>query len=336
MDKTEENAPNPSRGYPPAYQYYPPEDEISLVDLWLVLVKRKKLILILTTVVTIVAILYAFLATPTAPGNPLYKAQVIFQPPRAHDIAVLQITGYNISNRSNRSNRSNPVIYHAISVNSVFSIIKESLDSIVSSPRKLEKLGFLDALSPERNKNNNTIEIYNSSDQKLLSSQKLTVTGSRQRVTLSMGDVALSMDGSDSELTSKIVNRIGEEVVRAATVQLISGTQITISSEIEKLKLKIKLLREIEINQHKDYLSDLRDLDLYDLRRDLAWLESIEIDPQAVTVAHLETSIHPPGLPTEPRRKLIVVLGFVLGFILSIFVAFFAHSIEVQRKKTVK
>jgi uncharacterized protein involved in exopolysaccharide biosynthesis len=325
MDKTEENIPNPAHGYPPAYQYYPPEDEISLVDLWLVLVKRKKLILILTTVVTIVAILYAFFATPTAPGNPLYKAQVLFQPPRAHDIAVLQISSFKSSNRSEpvSSNRSELAIDTVTRVNSVFALVKKSLDSTVSSPSQLEKLGFLDALSPERDRNNNTIETYNSLG------QKLTLTQLKEDMVLSM---ALSMDGNDPELITKIINRISEEAVRAATVELISGAQITISSEIEKLKLKIKLLREIDINQHKDDLAGLRDVDLYNLRLDLAWLESIEIDPQAVTAARLETSIEPPGEPTEPRRKLIVVLGFVLGFMLSIFAAFFAHFIEGQRK----
>ena len=94
----------------------------------------------------------------------------------------------------------------------------------------------------------------------------------------------------------------------------------------------MKLLREIEINQHNDDLANLREVDLYNYTLDLAWFDSIEIDPQAVTPAYLETSIEPPDEPTEPRRKLIVVLGFVLGFMLSIFAAFFAHFIDIQRK----
>jgi len=67
--KNEQNAPQvlPSYGYVP---YCPPEeDEIDLLELYAVLKKRKKLIWMITGVVTLIGLFYVFIATPIYQGS---------------------------------------------------------------------------------------------------------------------------------------------------------------------------------------------------------------------------------------------------------------------------
>jgi len=70
--KERPSSPQPAQIQSP---YYPPEDEISLVDLLEVLFRKKILIIGITSVFTVLAILYAQSITPT------YRAEIGFLPP---------------------------------------------------------------------------------------------------------------------------------------------------------------------------------------------------------------------------------------------------------------
>ena len=61
---------------PHPYPFYvpPEEEEINLLDFWKVLVEKKKLIFLLTAISTLVALAYAFLATP------IYRAEALLAP----------------------------------------------------------------------------------------------------------------------------------------------------------------------------------------------------------------------------------------------------------------
>ncbi len=79
MTKDSSSTDNQNQQFPPhPYPYCPPhavlEDEISLIDLFRVLVKRKMLIIIVTVLVTLSAIGYA-LSIP-----PIYRARAILSP----------------------------------------------------------------------------------------------------------------------------------------------------------------------------------------------------------------------------------------------------------------
>ena len=79
------------------------------------------------------------------------------------------------------------------------------------------------------------------------------------------------------------------------------------------------------------FISPLRDKEY-----ELAWLESISINPLTVTTARVDQAAYPPKRPIKPRRKLIVVLGLMLGLMLGVFVAFFVNFIESQREESVE
>ena len=75
---------------------------------------------------------------------------------------------------------------------------------------------------------------------------------------------------------------------------------------------------------------------LRDKEYELAWLESIDIDPLSVKTARVDQPAYPAARPVKPRRTLIVVLGLVLGLMLGVFVAFFVNFIESQREESVE
>jgi len=64
---------------------------------------------------------------------------------------------------------------------------------------------------------------------------------------------------------------------------------------------------------------------LREKENNLAYFESIKIDPKNIKVAHLDQAAFPPEKKIKPKRKLIVVLGLVLGLILGIIIAFFRN-----------
>ena len=97
--------PDKQASTPIAYQPQPVyEDEISLIDLWQVLVRQKKIIFGLTAIVTVGAVLYA-LSLP-----PVYKAKTSFLPPSESDIQILNVQGIQ-----------------GISVDTVYAMFKQNL-----------------------------------------------------------------------------------------------------------------------------------------------------------------------------------------------------------------
>lgn len=76
MNDQKDNQQKPENPAPQPYAYYDliQKDEISLPDLWKILLKQKKLISILTAITTLVALSYALLATP------VYRAEALLAP----------------------------------------------------------------------------------------------------------------------------------------------------------------------------------------------------------------------------------------------------------------
>jgi LPS O-antigen subunit length determinant protein (WzzB/FepE family) len=105
--------------------------------------------------------------------------------------------------------------------------------------------------------------------------------------------------------------------------------------ELRGLQEKLKLLEhnrkieQLKSRQNDDpFIKSLRDKE-----NELARLASIDIDPATVKTARLDQAAFPPDKRIKPKRKLIVVLGFMLGLMLGVFAAFFVNFIENQREE---
>ena len=71
----------------PTEQNYYQEDEIDLRELFRTIMDSKKLIILITSVITILAVIYAYTATP------LYEAK-----------ALIEIGNYKVNNNNNSTN----------------------------------------------------------------------------------------------------------------------------------------------------------------------------------------------------------------------------------------
>ena len=105
--------------------------------------------------------------------------------------------------------------------------------------------------------------------------------------------------------------------------------------ELRGLQEKLKLLEhnrkveQLKIRENDDpFIESLRDKE-----NELARLASINIDPATVKTARLDQAAFPPDERIKPKRKLIVVLGFMLGLMLGVFAAFFVNFLENQRQE---
>lgn len=71
--------------------------------------------------------------------------------------------------------------------------------------------------------------------------------------------------------------------------------------------------------------------DLRDLKEQVAKLKNIQINDAKIKAAIFDQMAVVPENPIKPKRKLIVIISFVLAFMLSIFLAFFFNFIEKSR-----
>ncbi len=89
------------------------------------------------------------------------------------------------------------------------------------------------------------------------------------------------------------------------------------NSRVEVLKIR---------TNDEPFIADLRDL-----TEQVAKLKNIEINETKIKAALFDQMAVVPEAPIKPKRKLIVIISFVLGFMLSIFIAFFLNFIQNSR-----
>ena len=214
---------------------YPQEDEISLIDYWRVLVKRKSIIIIsgLTAIATIGAVLYALSLTP------IYKAKAVFLPPEVSDIQPLLIQGINSDS------------------DTVYTMFKRNLSTRVPRQTIFEKMNLLSRFAPEGDQDADSDVIFDDFN------QSLTVTIPKtKKGTLSVPTITLSMEGEDPVLIAEIINRIAEEAERATTLELISDIQSKVSARTRDLNQEIQRLHEKAKKQRLDEIERLETADV--------------------------------------------------------------------------
>jgi len=243
-----ENGQPPVVSYPPPYAYYPAEDEISLADLWGVLVKRRKVLLAVTAVVTIGAVLYALLATP------VYRAEVVFLPPAASDIQALKIQVQNTDQVQITED------IESVSVESIYTMFKQMLNS--KPPRQIifDKMNLLEQFVSDKDQDTNNDVIFGEFNQTLS-----VVTPKVKKEETSIQTITLAMEWEDPVLIAEIINRIAEEVERATKSEVLLDIQTRVNARVTKLNLEIQRLRDSTIKQRQDEIERLETADSLEL-----------------------------------------------------------------------
>jgi LPS O-antigen subunit length determinant protein (WzzB/FepE family) len=89
------------------------------------------------------------------------------------------------------------------------------------------------------------------------------------------------------------------------------------NSRVEVLKVR---------TNDEPFIADLRDL-----KEQIAKLKNIKINEAKIKAALFDQMAVVPESPIKPKRKLVVIISFVLAFMLSIFLAFFLNFIQNSR-----
>ena len=228
---SEANTPQPVLIYP--QNPIQNDDEINLFELWQGLVKQKNTIFSITAIVTLIAILYAFLATP------IYKAETVFLPPSASDIQALKVE--NISD---------------ITIDLVYSQFRENLSSIAIRQQLFDKMKLADQFQPERDDAENVNEIFQEFNENI----SLAIPASKKGEP-PLATTTLSIEGNDPALTASIVNRLTIAAEQATKTGLIFDIEAKIKEQIKTLNLEIKLLLDITKKQRLDQIERLETSD---------------------------------------------------------------------------
>jgi len=231
-EKAENNQP-PVVNNPPPYAYYPAEDEISLADLWGVLVKRRVTLFGVTAVATIGAVLYALSITP------VYRAEVVFLPPTANDIQALNIEGVN-----------------NININSVYAVFKLNLGSRPPRQTIYDQMNLLDLFAQDNDQDTDLGLIFDDFN------RSLSVTTPKVKVgETAIPTITFAMEWEDPVLIAEIVNRIANEAERATKTEILLDIQAKVSTRVIELNQEIKRLRNIAKKRRQDEIERLETAD---------------------------------------------------------------------------
>jgi len=334
------------------------DDEISLIDLWRVIVARKMLILLSVLGAILLASLYLFLA------EPLYRAEANLLPPQRQDVQALMVSYSAIGLKSNRYSPS--LVYDAFLMNlKSKGLRREYFDThnIIAY--------YLGGKSDE------DINIDHIFDRKF--NKSLRVQADKQDAPF----VIVSFSGQDPTLIAQLLNQFIDFVNTRTVRQMLDDVNTEIQAEVGlvkyQLKSKLKLaaqkrqdrilnLREvlrvakalgiesassfpamtenertsIEVNISKTplYMRGAKALEaeievlesrksdepfiagLRDLQEKKRFLEGISIDSEKLSAVSIDAAARPPYQAEKSRGKLAFVLATVFGLMVGILLAF--------------
>jgi len=350
--------------FPPSYPADSQEDEINLIELIRVLVKRKFIILSLTVFTTLIAIGYAFLSPS------VYEAKSILLPPTEE-----QLEFFNIQNK--------------VTVANAFTAFKNHLYS--DRRQVFESMNLLDIFSKRSRENANAEEIFAAFNDSftLIESQQSKKSG---EVLIPL--VTLSLQGFDAKLIADYLNNLVRVASENSIAQFIHDGNSKIVTQQKIITRQIEALRESAINKRNDrievttkslriakkmgikspvrlaegaigsflpsipddsllylqgenYLaSELDELlsrktddpfipELRPLQTQLAILKTLSLELGSVSVMNVNQVAYASDIRIKPKRSLIVALGVVLGLMVGVFAAFFLNFLENQKKDEV-
>lgn len=296
--------PYPPYPYPPQYGYDPEAEEINLFELWGVLMEKKWLIAGITSAVTVLAVIYALLATP------VYRAEALLAP----------VEGERRGRMSELMSRYGGLAAMA-GIDLSPELGKNEALAILQSRRFLGDFIHEENLVPvlfadnwNAEKGSWTVKKENiPTESDAVRAFKGILSVSEDRKT---GLVTVGVEWKDSvlvaEWANKLVSRVNQEI-REKTIE-------KSRKSIDYLEKQLQQTNSAENRQmiYSLIQSDIKNLMLADITDEVAFKV---IDPAVV-----------PKNRSKPQRKKIVLIGMVLGLAGSVFIVFAERFLKNQRK----
>jgi len=317
-------------------QNYYQEDEIDLKELFKILWSKKILIISLTSVITLLAGIYAFNKTP------IYEAT-----------ALVEIGNYKLHNNNNNNNN------------------KAILDSTADLSKKLNLL-FIDMLKNEKDrkveissisvpkKSSNFIEIKAEAISNEIASREILrvvdyIKNKHQKI---LNDVKNRRELEIKNINTKIDNIKSKEIkllsekidIQQANLNDYKLQLNTIGKNIKDIENSNPALTALKLMEKRDLSSFILELNLQlmDMRNQKDELETTSINQLLEKKQLVESMMLPHNYknsegigrvitndhPIKPKKKLVVAVAFIAGFILSIFLVFIMNAFRKEDDKT--
>lgn len=349
---------------PSAYQPQPAyEDEISLVDMVKVLLRRKKLIFGITTLFVCIGLLYAFAA------QRVYQVETILLPPSLEHIQSLNVISGSDVNSSNvfekftgniNSRKLKKEFFDRFKVLETL-LASESTQVLTEKQKNDYFEDFSKSLSVSSNKKSNstiiTLEgIYPDKIGPWLDS--LVVMANKETVNQLVKNLQVNLDEKTKSLKINIsskrsiykkrredeLGRLQEAYQTAKTLGLRgfnnTGTKLSNANNLSIYMKGAKLYMQgtevllAEMGALKNRKSDdIHISGLRDLQEQLTRFDSIKIDKDSLQAVIVDKKATVSIEPIRPIRKLIVILSLILGGILGIFGVFILEFISKFKKQ---
>ncbi len=368
---------SPSRPVPPAvepghYQQYQ-DDEIDLIDIWRLLVRRWQWIAVITLTCTALAVAYALLAPR------VYRAEAFLLPPQLGDIEQLNIYAVTSGKVS------------VVSVQDVYGQTLKNLQSLSVRRLFFDEHDLLESLRGQVGED--------------AGAQKVFTKAFHERLTVAQGQkdradfVTVALEGGDPQQITSWLNTF-LTMVNGYTVNVLQQDLHTkLDATKEAIENKISALRQVASDRRLDRIAELQEAlyiatqlgieqrmdtppsapsqakgnsefgvavntaqtplyqrgiqelqaeidmlqkrksddpfigSLRNLQEELSRLNQIQINPDKIKAFRLDQRAMVPDGPIKPNRKLVVALGCVLGLMLGVFAAFMVNFIETARRQ---
>ena len=211
------------------------DDQLNLRDLVRALIKRKRIILLITITVFLIALAYSLLLSP------VYKAQVSFLPPTEADVSKLNVT--DVTNIANAT--------------AIYAIFEKHLNSLKIRRKIFDKLELLDFYGSNTTEDSSVETIFEKFN-KNISIEKPIIYRIEETVIPTLDLILL---GKDPKLIAKILNELEAEARSAAKQEVITDLVEKINLKKEALQRVIHQLRNTAEKQKNDQITQLLETD---------------------------------------------------------------------------
>ena len=337
------------------------EDEINLFELWQVLMDKKWWIISITTLISAVAIVVVLLLPR------IYEVTAYFYPPKAEQVAELPrfdaTTAYQhfVKNLKSRSVRRQ--FFNQQKMFADLTVGNETNDTVSLDVQQdtvfEESFHQLLAIKTDK-KDSDVVSItYQGKDKDKVRDWVNHFISFTQEYTLNeltsgiIADVKAEKKAIDDQIIAK--RALAQQQVNDRIVQLSEALSIAKALQIiEERPLWQQKERSISLSTQNipDYtrgslalfaeITSLKNRQSNDpfigglraLQEQLKYLEtSLIIDKSKIQVVSIEQAAKTPAYPIKPKRKLIVIIAFILGFMFSVFFVFILNMVENAKKE---
>lgn len=311
------------------------EDEINFRELVVTLKKNKNMIFIMTTVVTLLSIIYVFLKTP------IYEVNTL-----------VEIGNYKIDN-TNNTNNDKVLLDNASQLSKELNVVfvemnknKKGLKAkitLIRVPKKSKSFieikaeGYSNILAIAEIKK--VVQYIRNKHQKILDDVSERRKFEIENIKRKINNIKIK----ETKLLDEKIN-LQEKSLQNYTIQLQSTDKNLKQIEKSNPTLAALLLMEkrnlsdfilqlnVQLLDLKDKKDNLNTNVVWDLEEKKNFLVSMLL-PHNYKNSHIVGAILTNDYPAKPNKKLIIFISFIVGLILSIFLVFFLEFLKAMKEE---